>query len=83
MPYVLASSAYVDNSSTTGSPLTIQQLTVACSGRGNTDGIIIMNWQADVQQADVRTAAAPGSSTPARRRWRDHWQYQREQPILG
>lgn len=60
MPYVLASSAYVDNSATTGSPLTIQQLTVACSGHGNTDGIIIMNWQADVQQVNVSNCGGDG-----------------------
>ena len=68
MPYVLASSAYVDNSTTTGSPLTIQQLTVACSGRGNTDGIVIMNWQTDVQQVDVSNCGGDGivntSQTP-------------------
>jgi Right handed beta helix region len=68
MPYVLASSAYVDNSSTTGSPLTVQRLTVACSGRGNTDGIIIMNWQADVQEVDVSNCGGSGivntSQTP-------------------
>jgi hypothetical protein len=68
MPYVLASSAYVDNSATTGSPLAIQQLTVACSGRGNTDGIIIMNWQTDVQEVDVSNCGGSGivdtSQTP-------------------
>ena len=68
MPYVLASSAYVDNSATTGSPLTIQQLTVACSGHGSTDGIIIMNWQADVQEVDVSNCGGSGivdtSQTP-------------------
>jgi hypothetical protein len=68
MPYVLASSAYVDNSATTGSPLTIQRLTVACSGRGNTDGIIIMNWQTDVQELDVTNCGGSGivdtSQTP-------------------
>jgi hypothetical protein len=68
MPYVLASSAYVDNSSTTGSPLAIQQLTVSCSGHGNTDGIIILNWQTDVQQVDVSNCGGSGivdtSQTP-------------------
>ncbi|HTT51424.1 MAG TPA: hypothetical protein VMH35_08495 [Streptosporangiaceae bacterium] len=58
--YVLVSSAYVDNSATTGSPLTIEQLTVACSGRGNTDGIVIMNWQTDVQEADVSNCGGSG-----------------------
>jgi hypothetical protein len=68
MPYVLASSAYVDNSATTGSPLAIQQLTVACSGSGTTDGIIIMNWQTDVQEVDVNNCGGSGivdtSQTP-------------------
>ncbi len=68
MPYVLASSAYVDNSATTGSPLTIQRLTVACSSRGNTNGIIIMNWQTDVQEVDVSNCGGSGivdtSQTP-------------------
>jgi len=68
MPYVLASSAYVNNSATTGSPLAIQQLTVACSGHGNTDGIIIMNWQTDVQEVDVSNCGGSGivdtSQTP-------------------
>lgn len=68
LPYVLASSAYVNNSATTGSPLTIQRLTVACSGQGNTDGIIVMNWQADVQEVDVTNCGGSGivdtSQTP-------------------
>jgi Right handed beta helix region len=68
MPYVLASSAYVNNSATTGSPLAVQQLTVACSGHGNTDGIIIMNWQTDVQEVDVSNCGGSGivdtSQTP-------------------
>jgi parallel beta-helix repeat protein len=68
MPYVLASAAYVDNSATTGSPLTIQQLSIACNGRGSTDGIIIMNWQADVQEVDVSSCGGAGivdtSQTP-------------------
>ena len=73
MPYVLASSAYVDNSTTTGSPLTIQQLTVACSGRGNTDGIVIMNWQTDVQQVDVSNCGGDGIvNTSQTRERRNH-----------
>ncbi len=60
LPYVLVSSAYVDNSATTGSPLTIQQLTVACSGRGHTNGIVIMNWQTDVQELDVSNCGGSG-----------------------
>jgi hypothetical protein len=50
----------VNNDSTTGPPLTIQQLTVACSGRGQTDGIVILNWQAEVQDVDVSNCGGSG-----------------------
>ena len=58
--YVLASSAYVDNSSATGQPLAIRNLTVECNGSGSTDGIIIMNWQVDVESVDVRDCGGSG-----------------------
>lgn len=68
MPYVLASAAYVDNSATTGSPLSVQQMTISCSGHGTTDGIIIMNWQADVEEVNVSNCGGSGivdtSQTP-------------------
>lgn len=60
MRYVMASAAFVNNDSTTGSPLTIQQLTVACSDRGQTDGIVILNWQADVHDVNVSNCGASG-----------------------
>jgi hypothetical protein len=60
MRYVMASAAFVNNDSTTGSPLTIQQLTVACSGRGQTDGIVILNWQADVHDVNVSNCGGSG-----------------------
>lgn len=60
MRYVMASAAYAANGSTTGEPLTIEQLTVACSGRGRTDGIIVLNWQADVQDVDVTDCGGSG-----------------------
>lgn len=60
MKFVLASSAYVDNSATTGDPIQISDLTVACDGSGSTDGIIIMNWQTDVQQVNVRGCGGSG-----------------------
>ena len=60
MRYVLASSTFVDNDSSTGGPLTIEQLTVACSGRGSTDGIIILNWQTDVQGVHVTNCGGSG-----------------------
>jgi hypothetical protein len=60
MGYVLASSAYVDNSSTTGQPLAIRNLTVECNGSGSTDGIIVLNWQVDVEGVDVRNCGGSG-----------------------
>ena len=60
MRYMMASAAFVNNDSTTGPPLTIQQLTVACSGRGQTDGIVILNWQAEVQDVDVSNCGGSG-----------------------
>jgi len=60
MSFVLASSAYVDNSATTGDPVQIRDLTVTCDGSGSTDGIIVMNWQTDVQQIDVHGCGGSG-----------------------
>lgn len=60
MGYVLASDTYVNNSSTTGQPLTISNLTVRCNGSGSTDGIIILNWHTDVQDVDVRNCGGSG-----------------------
>jgi hypothetical protein len=60
MGYVLASAAFVHNESTTGAPISIGQLTVACSGHGRTDGIVILNWQADVRQVDVSNCGGSG-----------------------
>jgi hypothetical protein len=58
--FMLASSAYVDNSTTTGDPLSIRDLTVACDGSGSTDGILVMNWQADVEHVDVSGCGGSG-----------------------
>jgi Tfp pilus assembly protein FimT len=58
--YVLASSAYASNATTTGDPLAIRDLTVACDGSGGTDGIILMNWQADVEHVDVSGCGGSG-----------------------
>ena len=58
--YILASSAYVDNSTSTGDPLSIRDLTVACDGSGSTDGIILLNWQADVENVDVSDCGGSG-----------------------
>lgn len=59
MPAVLASSAYVRNSPTTGDPLTVRNLTVACNGSGQSDGIIMLDWLADVDHVEV--TGCPGS----------------------
>jgi hypothetical protein len=60
MSYVLAASDYTGNSTTTGDPLQIRDLTVACDGTGDTDGIVIMNWQVDVAQVDVHDCGGTG-----------------------
>ena len=60
MGYVLAADTYVNNSTGTGQPLSISNLTVQCSGSGSTDGIIILNWQTDVQAVDVRNCGGSG-----------------------
>ena len=60
MSFVLASSAYVDNSASTGDPVQIRDLTVTCDGAGSTDGIIVMNWQTDVQLIDVHGCGGSG-----------------------
>jgi Right handed beta helix region len=60
MRFVLASQAYVDNSSTTGNPMTIDNLTVECNHYDGTDGIIVLGWQADVSEVDVNGCAGSG-----------------------
>jgi hypothetical protein len=58
--YILASSAYVDNSTTTGIPLSIRDLTVSCNGSGNTNGIVLLNWHVDVENVDVSSCGGSG-----------------------
>jgi hypothetical protein len=60
MSYVMASAGYVRNGSTTGAPITIEQLTVSCTGQGRTSGIVVLNWQVDVQQTDVTSCGGSG-----------------------
>jgi Right handed beta helix region len=60
MPYVMASAGFAANDSATGGPLSIQRLSIACSGSGKTDGIIILNWQADVHDVDVSDCGGSG-----------------------
>jgi hypothetical protein len=58
--YLLAASDYTGNSTTTGDPLQIRDLTVDCDGTGDTDGIVILNWQVDVEQVDVHDCGGNG-----------------------
>ncbi|HKB30192.1 MAG TPA: hypothetical protein VKD26_05080, partial [Streptosporangiaceae bacterium] len=60
LAYVLASAAYVNNSATTGNPLAIRDMTIGCDGSGRTDGIIVLNWQADVEHVDVSGCGGSG-----------------------
>ena len=60
MAYVLGSYAYADNSSYTDDPVTIRNLTIECNGSANTDGIIVLNWQADVEGVDVNGCGGSG-----------------------
>jgi parallel beta-helix repeat protein len=60
MSYVLASQAYADNSSSTGEPVTIRDLTVECNGSGGTNGIVVLNWHADVEEVDVHGCGGSG-----------------------
>ncbi len=58
--YGLATRSYVTSAPTTGDPLAIQDLTVACDGSGRTDGIIVLNWQTDVEHVDVSDCGGSG-----------------------
>jgi hypothetical protein len=58
--YVLASEAYTDNSSYAGGPVAIRDLTVQCNGSGSTDGIIVLNWQANIEKVDVSDCGGSG-----------------------
>lgn len=60
MSFILASEAYVDNSTTTGDPVQIRDLTVACNGSGGTDGLVLLNWQVNVQRVDVYGCGGSG-----------------------
>jgi parallel beta-helix repeat protein len=60
MSYVLASQAYADNSPWTGEPVTIRDLTVECNGSGATNGLVVLNWQADVEEVDVHGCGGSG-----------------------
>lgn len=60
MGFVLAADTYAHNLSATGDPLSIRDLTVACDGSGQTDGIIVLNWLADVEHVVVRNCGGSG-----------------------
>jgi parallel beta helix pectate lyase-like protein len=60
LAFVLASSDYTGNSTTTGDPLQIRDLTVDCDGTGRTDGIVLMNWRVDVSQVNVHDCGGSG-----------------------
>ena len=60
MNYVLASSAYAGNSSSTGGPVTIRDLTIQCNHSGGTNGLVVLNWQADVEEVDVHGCGGSG-----------------------
>ena len=60
MPFVLGSSSYAGNHSSTGGPLSIRDLTVACNGSGQTDGIVILNWLSDVEHVTVENCGGSG-----------------------
>jgi hypothetical protein len=60
MKYVLGSQAYADNIPWTGDPVTIRDLTIDCNGSGSTDGIIVLNWQALVEDVDVNGCGGSG-----------------------
>lgn len=60
MSYVLGSRAYAANTAFTGDPATIRDLTVECSGSGNTNGIVVLGWQTDVESVDVNNCGGSG-----------------------
>lgn len=58
--YVMASTAYVGNATASGEPLAVRNLTVACDGSGTTNGIVLMNWQVDVENVNVSDCGGSG-----------------------
>jgi hypothetical protein len=60
MSYVLASQAYAGNFSSTGDPVTIRDLTIECNGTGSTNGIVVLNWQSEVEGVDVNNCGGSG-----------------------
>jgi hypothetical protein len=60
MSYVLASDAYVNDSTTTGDPLSVSDLTIACDNTGDTNGLVIMSWDVSVTHTEVDSCGGSG-----------------------
>jgi putative cofactor-binding repeat protein len=63
LPYLLASDSYVSNSSTTGLPFTIHQLTIDCNSSNNTaatNGLVIHSWQTQAEDLLVENCRGSG-----------------------
>ena len=63
LSYLLASDAYVNNSSTTGLPFTIHQLTIDCNSSNNTaatSGLVIHSWQTQAEDLLVENCRGSG-----------------------
>ena len=60
MAYVLASDAYATKATTSGDPLSIRDMTVACDNTGSTNGIVVESWLADVEHMYVSGCAGSG-----------------------
>ncbi len=63
LPYLLASDSYVSNSSTTGLPFTIHQLTIDCNSSHNTaatNGLVIHSWQTQADNLLVENCRGSG-----------------------
>jgi hypothetical protein len=61
--YLLASDSYVSNSTTTGLPFAIRQLTINCNSSNNTaatNGLVIHSWQTQAQDLLVENCRGSG-----------------------
>jgi hypothetical protein len=61
--FLLASDAYVSNSSTSGLPFTIRQLTIDCNSSNNaaaTNGLVIHSWQTQAEDLLVENCRGSG-----------------------
>lgn len=63
LPAVLASDSWVNNSSTTGDPITLRDLSVEANGSGNPSGgdaVIIRSWNTDIENLHISDAKNAG-----------------------